>query len=236
MKAAGSPCNTVPPRPEPQLLVGLGPAALERRDRCLHIFGSGPGFCDRLGRIVRDELGLVYTIGGGMTDSADVVPGLFRVCAGTTPDEADRVIVTITEQIRAMHAGSFSDYEVARARRYLTGAWVFDYQSTNLKFLCCCCASSCCSGECCSSMKEKMPLASTKVIDNNILREADFLPSPDNDDFFPETCIDIGTEGDRDSDIVVNEVYLSIIVKNLIDNAIRHTPVGGRIDLSVTAD
>ena len=40
-----------------------------------HIFGSGPGFCDRLGRIVRDELGLVYSIGGGMTDSADVVPG-----------------------------------------------------------------------------------------------------------------------------------------------------------------
>ncbi len=49
------------------------------------IFGSGPGFCDRLGRIVRDELGLVYSIGGGMTDSADVVPGLFRVYAGTMP-------------------------------------------------------------------------------------------------------------------------------------------------------
>ena len=40
-----------------------------------HIFGSGPGFCDRLGRIVRDELGLVYAIGGGMTDSADLAAG-----------------------------------------------------------------------------------------------------------------------------------------------------------------
>ncbi len=94
-----------------------------------HIFGSGPGFCDRLGRILRDELGLVYAIGGGMTDSADVVPGLFRVYAGTTPDEAERVIVTITEQIRAMHAGAFSDDEVDRARRYVAGAWVFDFQS-----------------------------------------------------------------------------------------------------------
>ena len=84
-----------------------------------HIFGSGPGFCDRLGRIVRDELGLVYTIGGGMTDSADVVPGLFRVYAGTMPEEAERVVATITEQIRAMHAGAFSDDEVDRARRYL---------------------------------------------------------------------------------------------------------------------
>jgi zinc protease len=94
-----------------------------------HIFGSGPGFCDRLGRIVRDEMGLVYSIGGGMTDSADVVPGLFRVYAGTMPDQAERVIAAITEQIEAMHSGAFSDEEVDRARRYLTGAWVFDYQS-----------------------------------------------------------------------------------------------------------
>jgi zinc protease len=45
------------------------------------------------------------------------------------PAQADRVISTVTEQIRAMHAGAFSDDEVDRARRYLTGAWVFDYQS-----------------------------------------------------------------------------------------------------------
>jgi zinc protease len=93
------------------------------------IFGSGPGFCDRLSRIVRDEMGLVYTIGGGMTDSADVVPGLFRVYAGTMPEEAERVIATVTQQIKAMHAGAFSEDEVDRARRYLAGAWVFDFQS-----------------------------------------------------------------------------------------------------------
>jgi zinc protease len=93
------------------------------------IFGSGPGFCDRLSRIVRDELGLVYSIGGGMTDSADVVPGLFRVYAATMPEEAKRVIATVTEQIKAMHAGAFSNDEVERARGYLAGAWVFDFQS-----------------------------------------------------------------------------------------------------------
>jgi zinc protease len=94
-----------------------------------HIFGSGPGFCDRLGRIVRDELGLVYTIGGGMTDSADVLPGLFRVYAGTMPEEVERVIGAIVEQIRAMRSGAFSDEEIDRARRYLAGAWVFDFQT-----------------------------------------------------------------------------------------------------------
>ncbi|HZW34797.1 MAG TPA: insulinase family protein, partial [Isosphaeraceae bacterium] len=94
-----------------------------------HIFGSGPGFCDRLGRIVRDELGLVYAIGGGMTDSADVLPGLFRVYAGTMAEEVERVVAAVTEQVRAMRAGAFSDDEVDRARRYLAGAWVFDFQT-----------------------------------------------------------------------------------------------------------
>ena len=96
-----------------------------------HIFGTGPGFSDRLGRIVRDELGLVYSIGGGITDSADLLPGLFRVYAGTMPEEADRVVAAITGQVQAMHDGAFSDDEVDRARRYLAGAYVFDFQTVD---------------------------------------------------------------------------------------------------------
>ena len=94
-----------------------------------HIFGSGPGFTDRLSRIVRDELALVYSVGGGITDSADIVPGLFRVYAGSMPDSADRVVAAIMGQVEAMHAGEFSDEEVDRARRYVAGSWVFDYQT-----------------------------------------------------------------------------------------------------------
>lgn len=94
-----------------------------------HIFGSGPGFCDRLSRILRDELGLVYSIGGGLTDSADILPGLFRVSAATMASQAEEVTRTVIEQLRAMHAGSFSDEEVSSARNYLAGSWVFDYQT-----------------------------------------------------------------------------------------------------------
>lgn len=94
-----------------------------------HIFGSGPGFNDRLSRLLRDELGLVYSVGGGISDSADVAPGTFRVTVGTTPDEVDRVVAAIGDQVRAMHRGDFSDDEVDRARRYLAGAWVFDFQT-----------------------------------------------------------------------------------------------------------
>lgn len=94
-----------------------------------HILGSGPGFSDRLGRIVRDEMGLVYSIGGGATDSADVLPGLFRIYAGTMPEEADRVVAAVAEQIRAVHHGDFSDEEVTRVQRYLTGAALFELQT-----------------------------------------------------------------------------------------------------------
>jgi zinc protease len=94
-----------------------------------HIFGSGPGFTDRLSRIVRDELGLAYSVGGGITDSADVAPGLFRVYVGTRPDETSRVLAAVLGQIHAMHFGEFSDEEVDYARRYLAGSWVFDYQT-----------------------------------------------------------------------------------------------------------
>ncbi len=94
-----------------------------------HILGTGPGFADRLSRILRDELGLAYTVGGGIADSADMAPGALRVYVATSPDEADRAVKGAVEQITAMHRGEFSDEEVDRARRYLAGSWVFDYQT-----------------------------------------------------------------------------------------------------------
>ncbi len=94
-----------------------------------HILGSGPGFTDRLSRVIRDEMGLAYSVGGGMTDSADREAGMFRVSLGTGPDEADRAVAAALEQIRLVHAGEFGDDEVTRACQYLAGSWVFDYQT-----------------------------------------------------------------------------------------------------------
>ena len=39
------------------------------------------------------------------------------------------MVATVTEQVRAMRSGAFGDDEVDRARRYLAGAWVFDFQT-----------------------------------------------------------------------------------------------------------
>lgn len=44
--------------------------------------------------------------------------------------------------------------------------------------------------------------------------------------------LDLGVEGD-DCEMVTNELDLQTLVKNLVDNALRYTPVGGRVDLRV---
>ncbi|MFZ6725917.1 ATP-binding protein [Undibacterium sp. MH2W] len=46
--------------------------------------------------------------------------------------------------------------------------------------------------------------------------------------------VDVGVEGEQDAQLWVNEQDLVAIVMNLVDNAIRYTPDGGRVDLSVT--
>jgi two-component system OmpR family sensor kinase len=56
------------------------------------------------------------------------------------------------------------------------------------------------------------------------------------EDLFPlaeRKNIDIGVESSEDVQVVINEMDLLILVKNLADNAIRYTPCGGRVDLSV---
>ncbi len=45
--------------------------------------------------------------------------------------------------------------------------------------------------------------------------------------------IDIGVEGMQDTEVWASELDMIAVVKNLVDNAIRYTPQGGRVDLSV---
>ncbi|WP_259740960.1 ATP-binding protein, partial [Pseudomonas poae] len=47
--------------------------------------------------------------------------------------------------------------------------------------------------------------------------------------------IDIGVDSALDVPLMFNPLDLFTLVKNLVDNAIRYTPPGGRIDLSVLA-
>jgi two-component system OmpR family sensor kinase len=46
-------------------------------------------------------------------------------------------------------------------------------------------------------------------------------------------AIDLGVVGDADPAVSGRPVDIRILVKNLVDNAIRYTPEGGRVDISV---
>jgi two-component system, OmpR family, sensor kinase len=48
--------------------------------------------------------------------------------------------------------------------------------------------------------------------------------------------IDIGVEGSQDVRVLMDEMEMITVVRNLVDNAIRYTPERGRIDLSVALD
>ena len=48
-----------------------------------------------------------------------------------------------------------------------------------------------------------------------------------------EKHIDLGVVDDTDAWVAVQEMDINILLRNLVDNAIRYTPDGGRIDLSV---
>jgi two-component system OmpR family sensor kinase len=48
-----------------------------------------------------------------------------------------------------------------------------------------------------------------------------------------EKSIDLGVIGDVDAQVHAQEVDLKVLVKNLVDNAIRYTPEGGRVDIAV---
>lgn len=48
--------------------------------------------------------------------------------------------------------------------------------------------------------------------------------------------IDLGVVGKADAIVAAQEVDLKTLIKNLVENAIRYTPEGGRVDLSVHVD
>ncbi len=48
--------------------------------------------------------------------------------------------------------------------------------------------------------------------------------------------VDIGVIGESDAWVPASETDLAMLLKNLVDNAIRYTPSGGRVDLSVHTD
>ena len=76
-----------------------------------------------------------------------------------------------------------------------------------------------------ATAEQPKSLLSVQQVYRRVLEE--HLPQAD------DKQIDIGVLETQDVQIFANELDLTTIVKNLVDNAIRYTPCGGRVDLAV---
>lgn len=93
------------------------------------ILGSGPGFTSRIPKILRDELGLAYTTFASICSTAGLDPGRFLAYIGTDPQQRDVAIHQMIQEIRKIRDQEISAEELTAAQDYLTGSFVFKFET-----------------------------------------------------------------------------------------------------------
>jgi zinc protease len=95
------------------------------------ILGGGAGLTSRIPRKLRDEQGLAYTTFAGISGSAGVDPGKFVAYIGTSPKNVDRSIAGFVEEVDRIRTEPVSPEELDDAKAYLTGSFVFAFESNS---------------------------------------------------------------------------------------------------------
>jgi two-component system OmpR family sensor kinase len=72
---------------------------------------------------------------------------------------------------------------------------------------------------------EKMDSVSLEPVIRNVIEDLVALAE--------QKQVDLGVIGDVDAQVQARLVDLTVLIKNLVDNAIRYTPAGGRVDIAV---
>ncbi|HSR52157.1 MAG TPA: pitrilysin family protein [Acidobacteriota bacterium] len=126
------------PMPTEQIHIAMGHLGVTRTNPDFHrlqvldvILGSGPGFTSRIPRILRDDLGLAYLTYSNITASAGLYPGRFVAYLSTSPQNRQEALTRLPQEIAAMAQGAFTDEELETAQDFLTGNFVFDFESND---------------------------------------------------------------------------------------------------------
>lgn len=93
------------------------------------VLGDSPGFTSRIPRILRDEQGLAYTTYCHTTRSAGLDPGRFLAYIGTSPDNLAQAVKGLRQQIELITTAPPTAEEVTTAKDYLTGSFVFEFET-----------------------------------------------------------------------------------------------------------
>ena len=95
------------------------------------ILGGGAGLTARIPRKLRDEQGLAYTTFASITSSAGTDPGKFLAYMGTSPANIGRAIDGFKTEIQTVITEGVSSEELDDAKAYLTGNFVFAFESNS---------------------------------------------------------------------------------------------------------
>jgi len=124
--------------PKEQVNIFIGHVGIDRRNPDYYtlrvmdtILGSSPGFTSRIPRILRDEQGLAYTTFSNITGSAGIDSGRFIAYIGTSPDNLEQALAGLRREIARIVAEPVTQEELDTAKAYLTGNFVFDFQSNS---------------------------------------------------------------------------------------------------------
>jgi zinc protease len=122
--------------PKEQVNIFIGHAGIERTNPDFYallvmdtILGSSPGFTSRIPRILRDEQGLAYSTFSNITASAGLDAGRFVAYIGTSPDNLEQALSGLRGEITRMAKEPVTAAELESAKAYLTGNFVFDFQT-----------------------------------------------------------------------------------------------------------
>jgi zinc protease len=94
------------------------------------ILGGGAGFTARIPMRLRDELGLAYTTFASITMTAGLDPGRFLAFIGTSPENMKLATEGLLNEIRRIIEEPVTAQELQDAQDYLTGSFVFGFESS----------------------------------------------------------------------------------------------------------
>ena len=93
-----------------------------------HVLGTGPGFTNRITKVLRDEMGLAYSVHADIHGSAGLHPGVFRAYIGTSPDKVDTAIEGFKREIRRIQDEPVPEEELSVAQSYLVGSFATGFE------------------------------------------------------------------------------------------------------------
>lgn len=93
------------------------------------ILGDSPGMTARIPRVLRDDLGLAYTTYANITSTAGIDPGRFVAYIGTSPENQAKAVAAIRDELERIRQEPVSPEELAAAKAYLTGSFVFNFET-----------------------------------------------------------------------------------------------------------